>query len=545
MVGLAVVALAGVAGCGGVQGGWDLLRGHISARSTILETWQPSDDVIERGAMQFAFGDYGGLNSDAMNSVALPWKLTTAALVLHLSPQDVSQEALRRILTGYGFFYPDQILNWPAGSTAPRPQAALGIVLGTGTRSIPKIEVQIASTGCATCHAAPVYGADGRPDPARVWLGAPNPSLDLETYTQDIYRALVAQASQTDRLMAATRHLYPQMTAREEKSLRDFVLPRVRDRLNQIAQAGAGPLPFSNGHAGVTNGVAALKLQHGMLKDDPGAFERERGFTSIPHLADRGFRTRLLWDGAYGPAQDDDLERDITTADLSPSHLDSLAAITAYFTVPTMGLSDRVAVQAVPKVREAFAFVTTIRPQDFPGPIDRARAGRGAGLYDARCSHCHGTYQETDKGLRLVRFPNRLASVGTDPVRAQALDQVLADRVNRSPIRRYLTAQSTSTYAAPPLTGLWQSAPYLHNGSVPSLASLLGMEERPTNFRVGGHALDLDRVGIAYPEGFTPYSRPSSVDNGQRGMGNAGHTQMFEGMSLEERRDVLEYLKRL
>ncbi|WP_297800883.1 c-type cytochrome [uncultured Brevundimonas sp.] len=543
-VSMGVLALAGCASGG--SSAWDFLRGHISARSAVLENWQPSDDAVARGAMQFAFGDFGGLNSDAMNTVALPWKLTSAALVLHQSPDDLSQAALRRIMQGYGFQYPETIANWPEGAgAAPRPEAAMGLVLGTGTRSIPQIELQIASTGCAACHAAPTYDAQGRPEPNRVWLGAPNPSLDLERYTQDIYRALVATSGDVDRLLAAARALYPGMTAREEKTLRDFVMPRMTDRLQYLVRAGNGPLPFHSGHAGVTNGVAALKMQHGMLAGDEGAFERERGFTSVPHLADRTFRTMLLWDGAYAPNDGRERRRMMPADAIDPAHINALAGITAYFTVPTMGMSDEAAVRAVPQVREAFAFVGTVRPQPFPGTIDMARARRGERLFAEACSSCHGSYEDSGQGPRLVRFPNTLRSVGTDPVRAETMDEALADKVNASPIRRHIRAESTGQYAPPPLTGIWQSAPYLHNGSVPSLAALLGLEERPVTFRVGGHAMDLDKVGVAYPEGYVPYSHPSEVDTRQRGMGNGGHTRMFGGLSDSEKRDLLEYLKRL
>lgn len=541
-----VLALVAGACSQGVTGPWDFVRGHIAARSTVLENWQPNDDAVARGAMQFAFGDYGGLNSDAMNTVALPWRMTAAALVLYKSPQDVSPQALRTILSDYGFLYPETIANWPArAGPAPMPEAAMGIVLGSGTRSVPPIEVQIASTGCAACHAAPTYDAGGLPKVDTLWLGAPNPSLDLERYTQDIYRALVAVADDPARLMAATRQLYPQMSQREEKTLRSFVLPRVTSRLEAIAASGSGPLPFGNGHAGVTNGVAALKLQHGLLEGQAGVAERERGFTSIPHLSDRTFRSMLLWDGAYAPAGAANRERVVNAADIDDRHISELAGITAYFTVPTMGMSDAAAVRAVPTVREAFAFVGTVRPQAFPGVIDTQRASRGAQLYARSCASCHGTYQEMADGPRLVSFPNVLKSVGTDPVRAEAIDQTLADSVNKSPIRRHICAESTGRYAAPPLTGIWQSAPYLHNGSVPSLAALIGLEERPTVFRTGGHAMDLNKVGVAYPAGYVPYSRPSQVDTRQRGMGNGGHTRMFDDLSDEDKRDLLEYLKRL
>lgn len=541
---LAVLALAGCGSAGG--GAWDFLRGHISARSTALENWQPTDDAVARGAMQFAFGDFGGLNSDAMNSVALPWKLTSAALVLHLSPDDVSPEALKRILQSYGFYYSQSIANWPASAgPAPKPEAALGLVLGMGERSIPRIELQIASTGCATCHAGPTYDAQGRPQPERIWLGAPNPSLDLETYTQDIYRALLATTDEPDRLFATARALYPQMTDLEEKSLRDFVMPRLKERLADIADAGGRPLPFHNGHAGATNGVASQKMQHGLLANDPAAYERERGYTSAPHLADRTFRTMLLWDGVYAAPRRTDREQPMTAADIDQQQVDDIGGIAAYFTVGTMGLTDRAAVQAVPKVREAMAFIRTIRPQPFPGQIDAAKAQKGAEIFARDCSSCHGSYQDTGNGLRLVSFPNVRNAVGTDPVRAEVFSEAQASNVNKGLIRHFIRAERSDRYAAPPLTGIWQSAPYLHNGSVPSLAALLGLEERPVAFRTGGHALDLETVGVAYPAGYTPYSRPSQVDTRERGMSNSGHTKMFDDLSAVDRHNLLEYLKQL
>ena len=542
---LMAAAFIPLAGCEIVGNSWDFMRGHISASSTALANWQPSEDAVERGAMQFAFGDYGGLNSDAMNTVAVPWKLTAAALVLSQSPDDISPAALERILTGYGFYYPQTIANWPAGSTPPKPEAALGVVLGTGTRAIPSIEIQIASTGCAACHSAPVYDAQGLPDPKTIWLGAPNPSLNLQDYTLALHQSLVAGTKDKERLLATVQTLYPDVSARELKTLKDFVLPLVDKRLKQIADNGGAALPFHNGHAGVTNGVAALKLQHGMLVSDAATLQRERGFTSIPHLSDRMFRSMLLWDGAYAPARLGERRRVVTESDIDDEHIADLAGITAYFTVPTMGMTGDAALRAIPKVKEAFAFVGTVRPLSFPGSIDMVRAERGGRLFAQSCASCHGSYQETASGPRLVSFPNPLRDVGTDPVRAQAMDQALANKVNASLIRGKIRAESTGNYAAPPLTGIWQSAPYLHNGSVPSLAALLGLEARPVTFQTGGHAMNLETVGVAYPAGYVPYSRPSVVDTTQRGMGNGGHTRMLGGLSIEERRDLLEYLKRL
>lgn len=541
----AVLLALALAGCGSSQAVWNFARGHVGASSSVLSGRPLPDDRVAGGAMLFAFGDYGGLDTDAMQSVAVPWRLASAALVMAQSPDDVSQTALRRILGEYGFLHPQTLANWPdqAGSP-PTPEVALGVTLGTGRRAIPPLEIQIGNVGCAACHAAPAYDAAGRPLPDQAWLGAPNPSLNLEAYTQALYAALIAGADQPERLMATARRLHPDMTAREEATLKTFVLPRVRDRLTALTAAGQGALPFSNGVPGATNGVAALKLQYGLLAGDPDVRARETGFTSIPHLADRIWRSALLWDGAYAPPGQARF-RALAAHDLTPAHRDQLAAITAYFTVPSMGVSDHRALRSVADAEKAWAFLQTVRPQPFPGRIDAERAAVGRAVFQRACSSCHGAYEETAQGPRLVSFPNWAGDVGTDPTRAAMMTDQLAARVNASPLRRSISAAHTGVYAAPPLTGLWQSAPYLHNGSVPSLSALLGLEARPVRFRVGGHAMDMDRVGVAYPSGHSPYAEPAWVDTRQAGLGAGGHTAPFADLSRDDRLALLEYLKRL
>lgn len=52
-------------------------------------------------------------------------------------------------------------------------------------------------------------------------------------------------------------------------------------------------------------------------------------------------------------------------------------------------------------------------------------------------------------------------------------------------------------YKARPLNGIWATAPYLHNGSVPTLHDLLlPPQQRPKTFRVGCREYDPDKVGF-------------------------------------------------
>src|SRR5213079_951338 len=98
----------------------------------------------------------------------------------------------------------------------------------------------------------------------------------------------------------------------------------------------------------------------------------------------------------------------------------------------------------------------------------------------------------------------------------------------------------TGGYVAPILSGLWATAPYLHNGSVPTLWHLMHPAERPTKFFVGGHRLDFKRVGIdgylddgtlRYPADYRPWSTPQLYDTREPGRANTGHVAQFKPLT--------------
>ena len=96
-------------------------------------------------------------------------------------------------------------------------------------------------------------------------------------------------------------------------------------------------------------------------------------------------------------------------------------------------------------------------------------------------------------------------------------------------------------YAARPLYGIWAAAPYLHNGSVPTLYHLLlSPEQRPKTFALGGREYDPVRLGFAVVT--TCGQQDCVVDTTRTGDGNGGH---LWGTDLAEpdRMALLEYLK--
>jgi hypothetical protein len=100
------------------------------------------------------------------------------------------------------------------------------------------------------------------------------------------------------------------------------------------------------------------------------------------------------------------------------------------------------------------------------------------------------------------------------------------------------------SYQSPPLDGIWMRAPYLHNGSVPTLRDLLKpASERPKIFYRGYDVYDPINVGFV-TQGFDTAHQSWKLDTAERGNGNQGHVY---GTSLApaEKNALIEYLKTL
>src|SRR5215472_6015043 len=133
------------------------------------------------------------------------------------------------------------------------------------------------------------------------------------------------------------------------------------------------------------------------------------------------------------------------------------------------------------------------------------------------------------------------ASAGIDPAQQRAMEDL--DRRGGVFWRDTLldTRPPYGPYAPRPLYGIWAAAPYLHNGSVPTLYHLLlPPEQRPKTFALGKREYDPVRLGFAVDTACD--QQDCVVDTTRTGDGNGGH--LF-GTDLAEpdRMALLEYLK--
>ena len=175
----------------------------------------------------------------------------------------------------------------------------------------------------------------------------------------------------------------------------------------------------------------------------------------------------------------------------------------------------------------------------------------GRVVFEKTCAKCHGTYGPDGQ------YPNEiieLAAIGTDPSRLQGIAPRFVAHYNSTWFGQdYPVDLKMTGYQAPPLDGVWATAPYLHNGSVPTLAALLKSTDRPKSFyrppSTDFSHYDTANVGWKF-ELPTPGAEPNPdrrralFDSTRFGLGNGGHT-FGDRLSDDDRSRVIEYLKTL
>jgi mono/diheme cytochrome c family protein len=208
------------------------------------------------------------------------------------------------------------------------------------------------------------------------------------------------------------------------------------------------------------------------------------------------------------------------------------------------------------RMAELDDFLSALPPPPFPPefPVDSRLAAAGAPVYEQHCADCHEPGRSTTNKVVPIE------EIGTDRERMDTWTQAAADQANRKVKEMGIIRPDMVKnfgYVSPPLDGVWLRAPYLHNGSVPTLRALLDpAEKRPRTFVRGYDVYDPVAVGFRSDpaelgfEGDPPALRPGARrrtglflhDTTRRGDGNGGHLYGTT-LSEAEKASLLEYLK--
>jgi mono/diheme cytochrome c family protein/cytochrome c553 len=251
----------------------------------------------------------------------------------------------------------------------------------------------------------------------------------------------------------------------------------------------------------------------------------------------------------------------------------------------------------VASTAKALAFARETQSPIFPDTLDAALVKQGSDIFHGRvepadtaafkaCFECHGTYSKRSShsdfsqpgGWNVdYKGSEELKKVRTDKKYNEVVQALrpVSEHINK--IKDFYIAQEKPElaphfehlegkgYIAPPLVGVWATAPYFHNGSVPTVEAVLNSKLRPEIWKrsQSAYSYDLESVGME----FTPMSRvefDASAEKAAKatykskdsleqmfiydtegfGRGNMGHT-FGDTLTGRERDAIIEFLKSL
>lgn len=317
---------------------------------------------------------------------------------------------------------------------------------------------------------------------------------------------------------------------------------------NEGSKVAASGLGRSNPWA-VTKKMFGDHLEYIQPGAEPFAPKIDGGPINTPHVWDHERQKWIFWTGVVNSM----VERNMA------QHI----ALVTDFEWDTMTTTAKIEqLEAVSKLmRKAKA---PAWPADILGKVDADLAAKGKPIFAARCLKCHdpvANYKtpgsaefnyidvKTDAAYYLGQiepmgkydlFSEVLAPMMTKvKARSQELEGIKdmgPFELGRTPV--VWQKPAGNKFVAKPLAGIWASAPFLHNGSVPTIDDLLKpAKERPTEFHVGGYVYDAKKLGFV-----TDPSDPRAFKlvTSEEGNSNQGHE--FP-LSDPDRAAVLEFLK--
>jgi hypothetical protein len=359
----------------------------------------------------------------------------------------------------------------------------------------------------------------------------------------------------------------------------------LRQELSSVAGAlvlrqshDASPYPYGHGRldafGGIFNQVLAADL--GL----PENYHPADAPVSYPFLWDTSQSDLVQWNGVAPNFGAGALARNVGevlgvfgTVSIDPSrHL--------------RGYLSSVKVEELGKIEKTLnALWSPLWPTEYLPPIDHAKAANGQTIYLQQCAGCHAVLKNrTDPRRRLNVVMTPVAKLGTDPIMANnALrtaktgrlkgelnilaglgkkfgddaigPQILAHVViatilgqksasAKAAIDEFIHVKMAAkfdplSYKARSLNGIWATAPYLHNGSVPNLWELLKPPaKRVQQFHVGSRQFDPVNVGFDTGSGEFVFDTKLPANS------NAGHTWGTD-LTDEQKWALIEYMKSL
>ena len=361
---------------------------------------------------------------------------------------------------------------------------------------------------CALCHTGR-YRESG--DKSFVVVpGAPAGALDFKAFNNFVFSAAEDPRFNADGLLSAIQKRF-ELSISELLVYRYILLPTVKKTLIKQHQATNWMSNRPEPGRGRFDAFNLFKISVLGLPDDGSI-----GTSDYPPLWNQAARDGqyLHWNGSSNSLHEDNL-MSVYPLNLGPSGFlpESFEKVTSY--------------------------LHSLPPAKYPFAIDAVRAKKGRAIYMQHCSDCHSF-----EGNKVGQVTEQV-EVGTDSefLSMWSDEFVTSLKAINSPPFHFPGLRQTNGYLNVPLDGAWMRAPYLHNGSVPTLRALLTpVENRPKKFSRGSEVIDPVDLGFQYK---TSSSVSESLfDTSQRGNSNAGH-KYGDHLTDEEKTDLIEFIKQI
>ena len=381
---------------------------------------------------------------------------------------------------------------------------------------------------CSVCHTG-TYRASPQSKPEIV-PGMPAHSLDLQRFFGFVTACVLDPRFTPDNVIGKIKENGGHLGVVDRWLFRSQVIPRTREATLQLRGRVALLLDertsqWGLGRVDTFNPYKAIQFNW-RIADLPAT--ELIGAADYPSLWNQKPREgmHLHWDGNNDSVD----ERNLSA---------SLGAGVTPVTIDHAGLQ---------RVRD---WIWTLPPPAYPFPVNESLAARGEPLYRDHCAACHADHRFRDgvveSGWRVGQI-EPIDKIATDPFRLNAYTAVFAENqytlYPNSPYH-FTHFRKTNGYANQPLDAIWARAPYLHNGSVPTLLDLLQpAAARPKVFYRGYDVFDQAKVGFRSDVPEENGRKLFRYDTSVPGNGNGGH-EYGTRLSDQDKLAIVEYMKKL
>ncbi|MCW8093370.1 c-type cytochrome [Alteromonas sp. ASW11-130] len=382
---------------------------------------------------------------------------------------------------------------------------------------------------CAVCHTSTVRGsADDEPT---LVLGMPANRFRLMQFEKTFFGCMSSQKFSRSNLIPLIDSLGADLDLLDRYLVYPIAIWLTQERLallesrlgfyKQQPEWGPGRVDTFNAAKAVFNWDWSRTTRYEMI-----------GTADFPSIWNQGLRKRrddgkpmeLHWDGNNDTVEERNLSAAFGAGAL-PTNIDH---------------------EALARIED---WLLTLPSPKYPFSINPSLAEQGKPLYNQYCASCHGK-SGTDFSGEYVGHVQSIDDIGTDRWRLNSYTRELARNqgtlYSTSEQHRFKRFRKTNGYANMPLDGIWLRAPYLHNGSVPTMRDLLRpASERPEQFYRGNDIYDQTNLGFVSDKK-EAYGRPLFLfDTRVDGNGNQGHEGERYGtlLSNAQKNALVEYLK--